>query len=112
MANSELRLFPSGTLGRINVMLSLCSISEARSEATKDVYVYYPVVVAPDFVTFDAKLDLLLEWKRSLSADMLNGTSDISSTEFDDLEAPGGGSALRMDNPGIGGADPPKPGRS
>lgn len=60
----------------------------------KDVHVYYPVVIAPDFTTFDAKLDKLLEWKRSLSTDMLDGAGDVHASEFGDLEAPGGGNAF------------------
>ncbi len=51
----------------------------------RDVYVYYPVVVADDFVTFDQKLDQLLDWKRSLSSDMLNGTGELSINDFLDL---------------------------
>ena len=65
-----------------------------RIGQVKDVYVYYPVVVAQDFVTFDAKLDTLLKWKRGLSTDMLNGTGVVSSTDFGDLEAPDGGKAF------------------
>lgn len=60
----------------------------------KDVHVYYPVVVAPDFLTFDAKLDILLEKKRGLSADMLNGSGDVNPADFGDLEAPDGGNAF------------------
>jgi len=60
----------------------------------KDVHVYYPVVVANDFLTFDAKLHLLLDWKRGLSTDMLDGTGDLSPAEFGDLQAPGGGNAF------------------
>lgn len=68
-----------------------------RIGQTKDVYVYYPIIHAgiPDvpsigtnensFKTFDVKLDELLEWKRSLSDDMLNGTGDISTADFTDL---------------------------
>lgn len=52
----------------------------------RDVFVYYPVVVADDFVTFDAKLDQLLDWKRGLSADMLNGSGEFSASEFLDLQ--------------------------
>lgn len=48
----------------------------------REVFVYYPVVVANDFVTFDQKLDQLLDWKRGLSSDMLNGTGEISVSEF------------------------------
>jgi hypothetical protein len=60
----------------------------------RDVYVYYPVVVAHDFVTFDSKLDQLLQWKRTLSTDMLNGAADINAADFGDLGAPGGGNAF------------------
>ena len=38
----------------------------------KDVYVYYPIVHADDFTTFDVKLDRLLSTKRALADDMLN----------------------------------------
>jgi len=65
-----------------------------RIGQTKDVYVYYPVVVAHDFLTFDAKLDVLLNWKRSLSTDMLNGAGDVSPADFGDLESPDGGNAF------------------
>lgn len=58
----------------------------------KDVFVYYPVVVGGDFMTFDEKLDLLLERKRALSHDMLNGAGDVSPSDFADIQAPGGGS--------------------
>ncbi len=60
----------------------------------RDVHVYYPVVVAHDFLTFDAKLDKLLERKRALSTDMLNGAGDVSPADFGDLEAPDGGNAF------------------
>lgn len=63
----------------------------------KDVYVYYPVVVADDFITFDAKLDALLNWKRGLSTEMLNGAGECRPSDFDDLGAPGGGSAFGED---------------
>lgn len=65
-----------------------------RIGQTKDVHVYYPVVVAHDFLTFDAKLDKLLDWKRSLSEDMLNGSGDVSPADFGDLDAPDGGHAF------------------
>lgn len=52
----------------------------------KDVFVYYPVVEAEDFKTFDKKLDELLGWKRGLSKDMLNGCGDLRPTDFGDLE--------------------------
>ncbi|MFZ2630115.1 MAG: SNF2-related protein [Desulfosalsimonadaceae bacterium] len=65
-----------------------------RIGQTKDVFVYYPVITAHDFLSFDAKLDKLLDWKRGLSDDMLNGTGDISPTDFGDLEDVGGGNAF------------------
>jgi SNF2-related domain/Helicase conserved C-terminal domain/Restriction endonuclease len=48
----------------------------------KDVFIYYPVVAAEDFTTFDVKLDQLLERKRSLAGDMLDGCPDISTADF------------------------------
>lgn len=63
----------------------------------RDVFVYYPVVVAHDFLTFDAKLDKLLDKKRALSTDMLNGAGDVSPADFGDLEAPDGGNAFSND---------------
>jgi len=48
----------------------------------KPVYVYYPVVCADDFVTFDIKLDQLLTHKRSLAEDMLNGSGDVTPGDF------------------------------
>ena len=65
-----------------------------RIGQTRDVFVYYPVVVADDFLTFDAKLDALLDWKRGLSTDMLNGTGDLKPSDFGDLGAPDGGNAF------------------
>jgi SNF2 family DNA or RNA helicase len=60
----------------------------------RDVYVYYPVVTAADFETFDARLDELLEWKRGLSHDMLNGPGDLGSNEFGNLHDSSGGNVL------------------
>jgi hypothetical protein len=57
-----------------------------RIGQTKDVFVYCPVVCAPDFTTFDAKLDELLSHKRSLAEDMLNGAADISADDFKIVE--------------------------
>jgi hypothetical protein len=54
-----------------------------RIGQTRDVYVYYPVIAADDFTTFDVRLDQLLEHKRRLAEDMLNGSGDISPNEFD-----------------------------
>ena len=65
-----------------------------RIGQTKEVFVYYPVVVADDFTTFDAKLDKLLDWKRGLSTDMLNGAGDVSPSDFGDLEDVSGASAF------------------
>ncbi len=49
----------------------------------KPVYVYYPVVTADDFSTFDVKLDQLLNKKRELAADMLNGSGDLAPGDFE-----------------------------
>ena len=57
-----------------------------RIGQTKDVYVYYPVITATDFETFDARLDELLEWKRELSRDMLNGSGDLGLNDFAKLQ--------------------------
>ncbi|MBF0141335.1 MAG: restriction endonuclease [Magnetococcales bacterium] len=65
-----------------------------RIGQTRDVFVYYPVVVAEDFITFDAKLDTLLAWKRSLATDMLNGTGELKPYDFRDLGVPGGGNVF------------------
>ncbi|ANI78201.1 Non-specific serine/threonine protein kinase [Sphingobium sp. EP60837] len=54
-----------------------------RIGQTKDVFVYYPTVSAGDFKTFDVKLDELLERKRSLASDMLNGSGEIGLRDFD-----------------------------
>lgn len=67
-----------------------------RIGATKDVFVYYPVVTA-DFVTFDMKLDKLLGWKRGLSEDMLNGCGDLSAADFAELGSPEGDSVFARD---------------
>lgn len=56
-----------------------------RIGQTRDVYVYYPVVCAQEFVTFDVNLDRLLDRKRGLSEDMLNGTGNILPSEFEDV---------------------------
>lgn len=54
-----------------------------RIGQTKDVFVYYPTVSAADFKTFDVKLDELLERKRALASDMLNGAGEIGLGDFD-----------------------------
>jgi hypothetical protein len=53
---------------------------------TRDVYVYYPVVAADDFTTFDVKLDQLLAYKRLLAEDMLNGSGEIAPSELNPAE--------------------------
>ncbi|MBI5329752.1 MAG: DEAD/DEAH box helicase [Betaproteobacteria bacterium] len=58
-----------------------------RIGQSREVVVYYPVIVAADFVTFDQKLDQLLDWKRALSQDMLNGAGDLTIADFVDLQA-------------------------
>lgn len=67
-----------------------------RIGQTKDVYVYYPVVTADDFTTFDAQLDVLLDRKRQLATDMLNGSGDIGAGDFSgvDIAPPGAGADL------------------
>jgi SNF2 family DNA or RNA helicase len=54
-----------------------------RIGQTRDVHVYCPLTVAPDFKTFDAKLDELLARKRALAGDMLQGTGAIDPADFD-----------------------------
>ena len=49
----------------------------------KEVYVYYPVINSNEFTTFDVKLHQLLEWKREISREMLNGSGDINAADFD-----------------------------
>src|SRR6185437_859622 len=56
-----------------------------RIGQTRKVYVYYPVVCAQEFTTFDVLLDQLLYRKRGLSGDMLNGTGNILPSEFEDV---------------------------
>jgi hypothetical protein len=53
-----------------------------RIGQTKEVFVYYPTITAPDFVTFEKKLDALLTRKRELASDMLNGAGDVSFDDF------------------------------
>lgn len=51
----------------------------------KDVYVYYPIITSNEFTTFDVKLHQLLEYKREIAGDMLNGSGDVSGKDFDIL---------------------------
>lgn len=53
-----------------------------RIGQTKNVFVYYPVVTASEFDTFDVNLHRLLEYKRELAKDMLNGSGDVNIKEF------------------------------
>jgi hypothetical protein len=64
-----------------------------RIGQTKDVYVYYPVVRADDFSTFDVKLDELLRRKRVLATDMLNGAGDLDVGDFEIADVVPAGSA-------------------
>ena len=70
-----------------------------RIGQTRDVYVYCPVVRAPDFKTFDEKLDELLARKRALAEDMLNGSGDIGPAEFDITEVAPKGSTPAVEKP-------------
>lgn len=49
----------------------------------RDVHVYCPLTVASDFKTFGEKLDELLERKRTLAGDMLQGTGAVALADFD-----------------------------
>lgn len=64
----------------------------------RDVHVYYPIVRADDFKTFDVRLDELLSRKRALAGDMLNGAGDVGTGEFelDDLSPSEAGSFSDM----------------
>jgi SNF2 family DNA or RNA helicase len=48
----------------------------------KDVYVYYPIITSKDFATFDVKLHQLLEKRREISDDMLNGSGELTANDF------------------------------
>lgn len=56
-----------------------------RIGQTRAVNVYYPSVVSPDGPSFDQKLDALLQRKRALASDMLNGCGDLTIADFADL---------------------------
>lgn len=71
-----------------------------RIGQTREVHVYYPVVRAEDFTTFDVKLDQLLEYKRALATDMLNGSGDLGTRDFDIGELVPAGDASQI-NPRI-----------
>jgi hypothetical protein len=48
----------------------------------RDVYVYVPIVYAEDFKTFDERLDELLEAKRKLAVNMLNGAGNVQPGDW------------------------------
>ncbi|MCL2790231.1 MAG: restriction endonuclease [Desulfobulbus sp.] len=68
----------------------------------------YPTVCADDFVTFDVRLDELLEKKRGLAGDMLNGTGDVDWSDALTGMTPDGGGTLdeRITMEKIGAIDP------
>lgn len=68
-----------------------------RINQKKTVYVYYPVVRADDFTTFDVKLDMLLEGKRKLAEDMLNGAGDVTPDAFNLAEVVPDSDAMDID---------------
>lgn len=57
-----------------------------RIGQTRPVYVYYPTVTSPHFVTFEAKLDFLLDSKRNLSEDIFNGIPSLTMDDWKDLQ--------------------------
>lgn len=64
----------------------------------KEVSVYYPTITSEGFITFEQKLDMLLETKRRLAGDMLNGYDDLNMYDWEGLSTPGG-SSIFDDNP-------------
>lgn len=60
----------------------------------KEVFVHYPTVMASNFTTFEEKLSALLQAKRRLAGDMLNGCDDVQAADFADLDDPSGGSFM------------------
>lgn len=52
----------------------------------KDVHVYCPIVTSPGFLTFDEKLDNLLQWKRTLASNILNGVGDLAPSDFGNIQ--------------------------
>jgi hypothetical protein len=53
----------------------------------RDVYVYTPIVTGDGWISFDERLDELLERKRDIATNMLNGADDVTAQEFADLVA-------------------------
>ncbi|CAK0760044.1 restriction system protein [Gammaproteobacteria bacterium] len=64
-----------------------------RIGQTRPVRVYYPTVTSPNFVTFEAKLDFLLDSKRNLSEDILNGIPGLTMDDWEDLQTAEGNPA-------------------
>jgi len=62
----------------------------------REVYVYCPIAYADDFDTFDVKLDELLELKRKLATDMLNGSGTVMPSDWSlpDIVPPGSDNAI------------------
>ncbi|SAK45967.1 helicase SNF2 [Caballeronia calidae] len=56
-----------------------------RIGQTRTVTLYYPGVVSDAFPSFDVRLDALLQRKRALASDMLNGCSDLTVADFADF---------------------------
>lgn len=48
----------------------------------RDVHVYTPVVRGDGRVSFDERLDELLDKKRSIASDILNGSDDVGAAEL------------------------------
>jgi HJR/Mrr/RecB family endonuclease len=48
-----------------------------RIGQTREVWVYLPILSASDFTTFEVRLNELLETKRKLASDMLNGSGTV-----------------------------------
>jgi hypothetical protein len=48
----------------------------------REVWVYLPILEATDFTTFEVKLNELLEGKRKLASDMLNGTGTVAQSDW------------------------------
>jgi SNF2 family DNA or RNA helicase len=57
-----------------------------RIGQSKTVFVYCPIVTGTTFETFEEKLDKLLDEKRELAKDMLNGSGDVSGADFSGIE--------------------------
>ena len=54
-----------------------------RIGQTKDVFVYYPTIRDAEIQTFEATLDDLLDQRRLLASDMLQGKKDLQLSDFD-----------------------------